>query len=124
MIGRRHQEATAESEAEAMIASERADLLADYLNRGRRFESLSREQLETAWASALVAIVDAVARREKYDMLEWFDLGVEFEIRDLPEPTHLVPQAMAKLREMIKKEGPNAPQLLDAARRWRKRRQN
>jgi hypothetical protein len=63
-----------------------------YLERGRRFEGLTVDDLSKGWAAAFTAVCAHGDESQEADLA---DLGAELGLRNLTRPEHLVhPRAM------------------------------
>jgi hypothetical protein len=74
-----------------------------YLERGRRFEGLSVEDLNRGWAAAFTAVCADGDRRRATDL---DDFGAELGLRKLEKPDHLVRDAMKIVQQRIRDARP------------------
>jgi hypothetical protein len=71
-----------------------------YLERGRRFEDLTVDDLSKGWAAAFTAVC---ADGDEGGQTDLDDLGAELGLRNLERPEHLVhPRAMTAALERVR----------------------
>ncbi|MFZ5780403.1 MAG: hypothetical protein ACOY4R_09425 [Pseudomonadota bacterium] len=96
--------------AQALIAESRMEDAAAYLERGRPYKDLSKEQLEQAWAAAFELYMGLNQQEQQH---LYRDLAAEFQLRDIEPPTHLVKETLKKLEQRVANMSPEGR---DAAR--------
>lgn len=79
---------------DALLASEIMNETASYIARGRAFQSLRLRDLEDRWVKAFRCWIASQG-----GSLEMDDLAAELRLRDVPLPSHRVPEEHKRLRE-------------------------
>jgi hypothetical protein len=95
----KQQEARSRALAEAFVASELADEMASYLNRGRTFRAVGEQELRSQWTAVTKLWI---AQRDQADQIRMDDLSAEFRLRNLEVPWDTVKAEMAEAREEIR----------------------
>ena len=85
--------------AEAFLENRKMDHLRSYRERGRVFETLTDQELETRWVEVQLAVL---GQDDQARLHESNDLSAEYFLRGKEEPVHLVRPALKKAVERIK----------------------
>ena len=88
--------------AGVVFASAAMDEEADYLQRGRRFRTLSNQDLSRKWVSSFRLIRGNAPTRS----VDLDDLDAEFRLRHFAPPYDQVADELESMREYIRREGP------------------
>jgi hypothetical protein len=91
--------------ADAFMRHQDMEDAADYLTRGRRFQSLAEETLRERWIALLK---QWVASRDDYLTKELRDLGTEIELRGNKLPVESVERELAAVRRAFEDEDPDS----------------
>jgi hypothetical protein len=98
--------------AHAMIASDLMEQTKNYLEGGRKFESLTLDQLRCKW------VMDFKTWRKTGDPKEMNDTGAELRLRNIEPPFERVAVEVAAMQEEISQDRPDNPALLAAAEKF------
>ena len=87
---------------QALLESAAMEEVRGYLERGRRFETMSIDDLNNAWARSYETVV---GRDDRTQAMDLDDFGAEIRLRGLETPAHLVDDgameaAMQRIRDM------------------------
>lgn len=92
--------------ADAMIASDLMEQTKNYLERGRKFESLTVDQLKDKW------VMDFKMWRNTGNSKEMDDTYAELRLRDIEAPFERVQAERAAMIDEIKQDRPDNPGIL------------
>lgn len=94
-----HDDEDAAKLAQAFTKARAMDQLRSYLERGRQYELLSEEELQSRWADAGEAFI---GRDDQSRVREFQDLDAEYRAREVASPSHLlkssIDAAVARIR--------------------------
>lgn len=79
--------------AKAFLESRNMEHTRSYLERGRSYEELSKQELETKWVAAGNAFI---GEDDQGRVSEFRDLDAEYRLRELEAPAHLLKTALDK----------------------------